>query len=444
VKRVVSGTLAVLLLVLLPAAAQAATRYASPSGGTVLGCEVATPCSLDYAITAASANDTVIVEPGTYNVASTIEANVPLTIRGLIVTLGVRGEAPQTKIVGAPGITPLKSDARQTISDLRIESTGSLEGSLFFVGDGTLMERLVLIAHGVNSAALRPGTDFLLRDSLLVADGQEANGLFLQGVQAGEPQIRNDTIVASGTGSIGIALFVTKPATALTIHATNTIATAATDVSAAGTPESTPAIALDHSNLDTFEGPVTSTAGQSAPPLFADAAAGDYHELGASPTVDAGVNDPANGEFDLDGGPRALSGHPGCGPAAAGPTTDIGAYELSGPVVDCFGEPLDTRITKAKIRGSKRTAKFRFVSIGASDRFECKLHRLKRKRRASASAKKNGRQPRFRKCSSPKTYTGLKPGRYLFEVRAVRGSRVDPTPAKRRFRIKGGGPAARR
>jgi virginiamycin B lyase len=82
---------------------------------------------------------------------------------------------------------------------------------------------------------------------------------------------------------------------------------------------------------------------------------------------------------------------------------------------------------KVRTRGKRRRVKFRFHSPDAGARFQCRLVRLKKK--ASAS-----KAPRFRGCKSPKAYR-LRPGRYRFEVRAVLAGVVDPTPAKRGFRI---------
>ncbi|HEY5816621.1 MAG TPA: hypothetical protein VIS95_09845 [Solirubrobacterales bacterium] len=75
-----------------------------------------------------------------------------------------------------------------------------------------------------------------------------------------------------------------------------------------------------------------------------------------------------------------------------------------------------TTILKKKIKG--RTAKFRFVSSEAGSTFECKLDKKK-----------------FKPCRSPKKYKRLKPGKHVFQVRAVdaAGNR-DKTPAKRKFR----------
>jgi hypothetical protein len=76
-----------------------------------------------------------------------------------------------------------------------------------------------------------------------------------------------------------------------------------------------------------------------------------------------------------------------------------------------------TTIVKKKVKG--RTAKFKFVSNEAGSAFQCKLDKGK-----------------FKPCRSPKKYKRLKPGKHVFEVRAIDAAKnKDKTPAKRRFRI---------
>jgi CSLREA domain-containing protein len=75
-----------------------------------------------------------------------------------------------------------------------------------------------------------------------------------------------------------------------------------------------------------------------------------------------------------------------------------------------------TKILKGTIKGN--TARFKFSSSEKGSKFECRLDRKK-----------------FKPCKSPKTYKGLKPGKYVFEVRALKGKDVDPTPAKRKFKV---------
>lgn len=83
----------------------------------------------------------------------------------------------------------------------------------------------------------------------------------------------------------------------------------------------------------------------------------------------------------------------------------------------------NTKIKKAKVNSTKRKARFKFGGSGAEG-FECKL---------------SGQSPklrRFKACSSPKTYKRLKRRKHAFYVRAVGPDGRDPTPAKRKFRIR--------
>jgi hypothetical protein len=429
VRRPILGlAMAVGAMLAIPAAACGATRYASSNGGTVPGCPLMTPCSLEYAITAAEAGDTIQIGLDHYEVSANIVASVPLTIEGLTPPpLGVRGERqPPARIVGAPGVTPLESEKRLTVRKLAIESTEPDLASLAVFGEGSVFDHLILRASGSSGVvALRPGSNFVLTDSLLVGSGASSGGLFVQGAEAGTSELRNDTIVASGTGSVALGLFTTKPGATVVVRGVNVIANGATDVSSGATPGAVGTIALDHSNWDTSQGAVTGTAIQTIPPVFMDQT---FHEAESSPTVDAGVNDPANGVTDLDGNPRALSAHPSCGTGDV-PITDIGAYELQAPAPSCAPprpRRPGTRITKVRIDRRMGRARFRFRAIGKATGFECALIRKSPKRR---------RRPRFGRCRSPKTYRRLEAGHYLFEVRAVNRGRPDLTPAKRRFAL---------
>ena len=62
----------------------------------------------------------------------------------------------------------------------------------------------------------------------------------------------------------------------------------------------------------------------------------------------------------------------------------------------------------------KAKAKFEFSSTTAGIGFECSLQ-------------KKGKQPKFKSCSSPAKYK-LKPGKYVFAVRAVLAGTPDPSP----------------
>lgn len=115
---------------------------------------------------------------------------------------------------------------------------------------------------------------------------------------------------------------------------------------------------------------------------------------------------------------------PAPGNGGGGGGTNGGTGGKGGPGKDDKGKAgsgsvPDTTIKKGpkgSIHGT--TAKFKFVSSEAGSKFECKLDRKQ-----------------FKPCKSPKTYKKLKPGKHVFKVRALKGKNVDPTPAKRKFKV---------
>ena len=110
-------------------------------------------------------------------------------------------------------------------------------------------------------------------------------------------------------------------------------------------------------------------------------------------------------------------------------------------VTATFGPPKGTRITHAKINSRKRSAAFRFAAPGAITGFECKLTGPRGRRRHHGSHKRLGlrkkQKPRFIACGlSSKAYKHLRPGHYVFKVRALDILGADATPATKRFTIK--------
>lgn len=404
---------ALIAALLAPATASAATRYAAPGGGMVPGCAQITPCSLEYAITAASPGDEVVVTAGQYTVGATIETETPLWIHGQPGSLKPRIFAADKSV--------LESFAPQRISDLSLESTNNPDGVLFVPADGTVLERLEIFARGAESLGLRPGNNFTMTDTLIFAENStDAIGVFIQGTGSGSVQLRNDTIVAEGSNALGLGVVMVAKDSALTVEVTNTIVSGGIlDVQAyktSGATGSSVAVNFDHSNLDTMEGAVTSTNGQTAPPHFTPPNPRGFQQAPTSPTIDAGVNDPRNGPVDVDGRPRALPGHRSCEVPDPPAITDIGAYEFDPGILPCVPR---TRITKFKLR--KRRAKIWFTAAGTNEAvtFRCRLDRR-----------------RWRPCASPTVYKRLKPRRHVIKVRAFSPIASDQTPAKRKFRVK--------
>lgn len=86
--------------------------------------------------------------------------------------------------------------------------------------------------------------------------------------------------------------------------------------------------------------------------------------------------------------------------------------------------PPDTKLLKSKIDSKHGAARFKFKAVGQASGFQCALV-------------KKHKTPRFKPCTSPKSYKKLKPGKYTFKVRAVGPGGTDSTPATKNFVITG-------
>jgi hypothetical protein len=134
------------------------------------------------------------------------------------------------------------------------------------------------------------------------------------------------TAIATGAESVGVlSRYQSTEPGAIELDLKNVIARGdETDLRAMGNTHGTTEVAVSNSNFATSKvdagGTITAGAGdQTAPPLFVNAAGGDYREAAGSPTIDAGVADQL-GALDLAGNPRVL-----------GTAPDIGAFEFVPP-----------------------------------------------------------------------------------------------------------------
>jgi hypothetical protein len=335
---------------LFGAPAAQALRYASPTGKSTDNCQTpATACDLLTAVHGKTGDEPnkgeeVIVEPGSYSVSHELEPGA-----GEMDVHGVAGKS-------RPIITGLNTSVFRTnnltLGYLEIEEQGNPEALSL---SGGVIERVLL--RGT------PGGDVLcqcyggtLRNSVIVAlPGSTAGavGLHSNGGTSNEV-LRNDTIYSESAQAPAIELEqqdIHGPE--LILNAYNTIAVNSAgghDISS--TKFST--IVMTHSDYSstTGAGTVTDGGGQvTAPPLFANAAAGDFQELAGSPTIDAGLTEGANGTLDFEGIPRELDG-----------ATDIGAYEHIPPpsctpitAATAFGQPLALQLQCADALGAPLT-----------------------------------------------------------------------------------------
>jgi hypothetical protein len=292
-------------LVTVPAASAATTRYAAPAGsGTA--CSQVAPCDIATAINGAVSGDVVAVASGTYG-----SAGSPIT-QTLTAAAGVTVEGVAT----GPGRPVIYSSAAPAMSlsggasDLDLEQVGSLAEGLD-LGTAATATRMYVrtVASDLADTCSVTGLNVVVTDSLCWEGDPSFHSAFI--VQSGSATVRNDTIVGANDGLYD---------NGGSIEAINCILLGpnSKDVSTnAGS------VTLTTDEYATTGGtPPTSTGQISAAPVFDDAANGDFHEGTNAPSINAGLDNAANGTNDLDGDLRELGAH-----------TDLGAYEVvpSGP-----------------------------------------------------------------------------------------------------------------
>jgi hypothetical protein len=306
-------------------AAAAAPRYASP-GGSGSACSQASPCAIQTAVNNAVMGDEVVVAPGNYSPPGMLTLG-PTNVN----VHGIQGQAiPHIQFTsgsylrdGNPGdrVSYLALDGTSP-APLQVDSAGAAADQVS--AHSISSDACIVFATLTNSVCWTSGATY---DALDVNLGASSYNVTL----------RNVDLEATATGGTGLQLHTAGGT--LTTTAVNVIAHGtAHDLDVAATGGSA-TLNIDHSNYATATGTtINSTNQQMAPPLFVNAAAGDFREAAGSPTIDAGVTDPANGSVDLQGFPRVING-----------TTDIGAYEF-----DPFaGVVIATK--KAKVKKRKVT-----------------------------------------------------------------------------------------
>jgi hypothetical protein len=304
------GALVVLLALMSVSTAGAAQRFAAPEGKGGEPCAQAAPCSLKDAVSSAKVEDEVIVGTGSYTVTSAI---LIAPVKNLYIHGDFGGAMPRIN-ASLPG-PPLLGGESTHVAYLEVFNTAGESAYGFFCGPGWRIERVrVLALSGNNPYGIFESESCLVRDSVVRAQGNNANGLVALS-NGPLPINRNLTVSASGTGSFGAVVTTAGPGAA---DLRNTIlAGDAADLKVSNEGK----VFVGNSNFDTSKietkGLVIDLGGnQTAPPLFVDAAKGDFREATGSPTIDAGTDDQL-GAVDFAGGARIV-----------GSAVDIGAFEF--------------------------------------------------------------------------------------------------------------------
>jgi hypothetical protein len=302
--------------------ARAAQRYAAPAGSGET-CSQQAPCSFETAVEKAGANDEVIVTAGAYTLTK--------EVFGFAEGLSIHGDpaGPMPTISAKINFYAIQvSGQGSVISYLDLTDTAEQGNPLWCIGMGSRVERVRVTGVGKDALGLHQSGGCVVRDSVILASGEGATALLIAGMNETTSVARNVTAIAQGPDSVGISsfnesIFVTPGVH--TVDLKNAIAEGQkADLLAKPGFEYPSEVLVSHSNFDQVASEDSSKivdvgGNQTAPPLFANASAGDYREAAGSPTIDAGIADQL-GALDLAGNPRVL-----------GPAPDIGAYETAGP-----------------------------------------------------------------------------------------------------------------
>lgn len=293
--------LILLVLALAPSPAAAATTYhVTPSPDENPDCSPADPCSLGEAMELASSGDEIVLGAGEYT--GPVNNSKAITIRG------AQGTRPVITGIAEPAVAMYGG----ALSDVEVVQQSQ---GVAVSAQGATVERVVARAASNASVAFQLGSAAVLRSSAGFAPGTGGIGVNVENAPE-SAEIMNVTLAAGGP-ALRVDSTFSVPAH---VTATNSIlrgGTADVQLVQGAHPVSA---TVDHSAFRPGQvvtnGPALQTgAGNLAsdPLLAADL----IHQLGASPTIDAGA---AATGTDVDGEPRTQ-----------GAGTDIGADERAKP-----------------------------------------------------------------------------------------------------------------
>src|SRR5215217_3188266 len=297
-------------------ASAAAQRYASPTG-TGTACSSASPCTIRQAVENASVGDEVIVRPGTFSLTTTLETPQPITVHG------IAGQ-PRPRLVFSGAGDGLRMNYGSTLRYVAVEKAPGVDGKALYAAGGVVDQVIATASDDYETAEIRNGT---IRNSIVVASGPQAPAITTNMSKAAPntATYRNVTAIATGSHAVPIVALATNQGT-VTVHLVNVIAyrgpaafslAAYTDNSGA-----TATITATHTNYQAVDADgvfgkfVDGGGNRAEEPVFVNAAASDYRQAPGAYTIDAGLDDPLTGAFDVDGDARRIG------------TTDIGADEF--------------------------------------------------------------------------------------------------------------------
>lgn len=336
-------------LLIAPAMAQAATRHAAPDSVLASGtCSATAPCTLAFAVSGASAGDTVSLAPGTYAVNADLDPSVAdLTIEGASTTPVLALGATERITTFAPRII---------LRNLRIQ--GSNPGAPLVSANsgisGTVLDR-VTVTQGADALAIA-GRDLTIRNSVVT------NTSTAPAIVIANGSITGSTVVARGAAAaITVSTSYVAAGGAGAVIVRNTIARGGgtADLEVSDTHNGggdNRAVSMDvgfsayGAGRLSLNGPDASAVGDGAagnnisttPSLVDLAGATDLRQLAGSPTIDAGsAAAVAAGAADIEGDPRVIGAAP-----------DIGADEYAPAPAATTGAATAVTATTAGIAAS--------------------------------------------------------------------------------------------
>ena len=268
------------------------------------------PLRIAQAITGAQSGDEVVVEPGDHSLTATPPLHNQVTIRG------VPGQPRPRLVFSGNGQGGMFAPAGTVLRHLEIIQEAPATYAVFAFGASVDQ---VSVKSSSASACTTQFFDSTVRNSIVVAHGAGASAICTTN---GAGHFRNVTAVATGSGGVAIEAAANGASARTAVELVNVIAKGgqggaslamSTDSSGAAAT-----ISARHTNWANYWTSGTNAhyvdggGNQGTPPAFA----ADYRQAAGSATIGAGVDEPLNGAFDLDGDPRSIG------------TTDIGADEF--------------------------------------------------------------------------------------------------------------------
>src|SRR3954451_2349560 len=258
-----------------------------------------------------------------------------------------------------------------TLEDSTVTADMALE--LFDGAKDSTVRRVTLTAAKEGVLANQNGWA-TITDSLIRTTG--APSIAIDSSMGGKASLRNDTIVAAGTGALGVNVEAAYATVApgfvnlrnVIVHASSTDLRSAVpkDPNACTPAPCKPGdITIDHSLFASTSGPIRDGGfNVTGDALFADAALGDFHLRAGSPAIDAGAPDELTGTTDFGGAPRIQGGGLDLGafeavPPAPAPVppvsgTDTAASQTGTPGAPASGLPL-ADLTAPVLTGARVT-----------------------------------------------------------------------------------------